>query len=120
MSNVNRLSPNGIDGKALEPSHYVSAENVPGGVLPSESAQTFLASADERFSVGVWECSPCREEIKSYPADEYCLVLEGTVEITADGKTQVFKAGDSFSIRRGTHLVWNMTTQFKKYFALYI
>lgn len=118
MKNVFKLEANGINGEALQPSQYVTAENLKSGEA-IENAQMFLSSDDERFHVGVWECSPCCEEIQSYPGDEYCRVLEGTVEITADGETNTYTVGDSFAIKKGTHIVWNMTSQFKKYFALY-
>lgn len=118
MSNVFKLDPNGINGEVLQPCEYVTKENLSSGVA-IERAQIFLTSDDERFSVGVWECTPCCEEIPSYPGDEYCRVLEGTVEITADGVTSSYSTGDSFAIKKGTHLIWNMTSQFKKYFVLY-
>lgn len=118
MSNVFKLDPNGIDNQPLTPSDYVTTENLTSGQA-TESAQTFLTSEDERFSIGVWECSPCCEEIPSYPGDEYCRVLEGEVEITVAGETNTYRVGDSFAIKKGTALTWNMTSQFKKYFVLY-
>ncbi|WP_261841172.1 cupin domain-containing protein [Aliamphritea ceti] len=118
MSNVFKLDPNGINGQTLEPSDYVTAENLTSGTAV-ESAQTFLISNDEKFSIGVWECSPCCEEIAAYPGDEYCRVMEGAVEITVDGNTERYEVGDSFAIKKGTRLTWNMTSQFKKYFVLY-
>ncbi|MGB1237921.1 MAG: cupin domain-containing protein [Pseudomonadales bacterium] len=118
MSNVFKLAANGIDNQPLTPSDYVNPDNLVSGQA-TENAQTFLVSEDEKFCVGVWECSPCCEEIAAYPGDEYCRVLEGEVEITVDGETTTYREGDSFAIKKGTALTWNMTKQFKKYFALY-
>lgn len=118
MSNVFKLDANGINNEPLTPSDYVTAANLTSG-LATENAQTFLISEDEHFSIGVWECSPCCEVIPAYPGDEYCRVLEGEVEITADGETTTYRVGDSFAIKKGTALTWNMTSQFKKYFVLY-
>lgn len=118
MSNVFKLAPSGINGEGLTPCEYVTKENLTSGEAV-ENVQVFLTSADENFSVGVWECSPCCEEIASYPGDEFCTVLEGSVEITADGQSQTYNVGDSFAIRKGTALTWNMTSQFKKYFVMY-
>lgn len=118
MSLVFKLAPNGIGGEALQPSDYVNSDNLTEGEA-IEHAQTFLSSDDDRFSVGVWSCSPCREEIAAYPGDEYCLVLEGSVEITVDGDTRRYDVGDSFVIKKGTQLTWHMLSPFKKYFALY-
>ncbi len=118
MSNVFKILPDGINGNPLQPCEYVNSENITSGSA-SELGQLFLCSDDERFSIGVWECSPCCEEIESYPGDEFCTVLEGTVIITADGQQHSYGPGDSFAIRKGTRLTWNMTSQFRKYFVLY-
>lgn len=118
MTDVFKLHPNGINGQALEACEYVTKENLTSGEA-IERAQVFLVSEDEKFSIGVWECSSCCEEITAYPGDEYCRVLEGSVEITANGETNTYNVGDSFAIKKGTKLTWNMTSQFKKYFVLY-
>ena len=116
--NVFQLLPDGINGESLQPCEYINKDNITSGSA-DEKAQVFLISEDERFSVGVWESTPCCEEIESYAGDEFCTVLEGTVEITADGETHTYNVGDSFAIRKGTKLTWNMTNQFKKYFVMY-
>jgi len=87
MSNVFKLAANGVNDQPLTPVQYVNSDNLVSGSA-EELGQIFLTSDDERFSTGVWQCSPCKEQIASYPGDEYCLVLEGSVEITADGKTE--------------------------------
>jgi uncharacterized protein len=119
MQSIVKLDPNGLAGQPLTSSNYCKPENVEEGIVPTELAQTFLNSEDGRFSIGVWECEPCTEVMNDYPADEYCLVLQGLLEITANGRTQVFEPGDSFMIRKGTNMVWAMRTPFKKYFAIY-
>ncbi len=117
-SKVTRLHPNGINGEALTTCHYVNTDNVTYGSA-HEKGQTLLLSADERFCVGVWECTPCCEEIPAWPGDEFCQVLEGSVAISCEGQTQVFNAGDSFTLRKGAAVTWQMTSHFKKYFVLY-
>ena len=115
---VTRLDPNGINGEALAPCHYVNTDNLTSGSA-FEKAQTFMLSEDERFCVGVWQCTPCCEAIPAWPGDEFCTVLEGSVTITCDGKAQTFNVGDSFTISKGAAIIWDMTSQFKKYFVLY-
>lgn len=119
MQSIVKLDPNGPAGQPLTPSTYCTPANIEEGIVPKEFAHTFLTSADGRFSIGVWECEPCTEVMNDYPADEYCLVVEGVLELTADGHTQTLKAGDSFMIRKGANMVWAMKTPFKKYFAIY-
>lgn len=118
MSKVYQVTPNGVGTTGLTDSDYVNPDNLTAGQAV-EKAQVFLTSEDERFSAGVWECSPCCEVIRSYPGDEFCTVLEGTVIITEGGQEKTYRKGDSFVVKKGADLVWNMTEPFKKYFVMY-
>ena len=104
----------------MEPCAYINPEEVVEGT-PEESGHIFLASADGQFLAGIWECSPCKEEIASYPANEYMHVLAGEVVITGnDGSSQSFKAGDQLVMQKGWSGTWHMTQPFKKYFVMYL
>lgn len=118
MSSVFQVYPNGVGSVGLEPSDYVNPGNLTSGAA-EEQAQVFLASEDERFSAGVWACSPCCEVINSYPGDEFCTVLEGSVTITVGNEEHTYSTGDSFVVKKGTSLIWHMTEPFKKYFVMY-
>lgn len=66
---------------------------------------------------GVWECAPCREEIKSYPVNEMMTVVSGSVTVTEHGKVpETFTAGDSFFIAKGTECVWEITETLRKFY----
>jgi hypothetical protein len=81
--------------------------------------EQYLASAGA-FRVAIWESGPGVLVTDSYPNDEYCRVLEGTLTITnADGSTADFGPGDSFVIPRGWAGRWHMKTRFKKQFVAY-
>ena len=81
--------------------------------------EQYLASAGA-FRVAIWESGPGVLVTDSYPNDEYCRVLEGTLTITnADGSTADFGPGDSFVIPRGWAGRWHMETRFKKQFVAY-
>jgi uncharacterized cupin superfamily protein len=55
----------------------------------------------ESTLTGLWESAPCREEIERYPAHEMMTVLSGLVSLTdADGHTETFATGDTFSLRK--------------------
>ena len=104
----------------MEPCAYINPEEVVEGT-PEESGHIFLALADGQFLAGIWECSPCKEEIASYPANEYMHVLAGEVVITGnDGSSQSFKAGDQLVMQKGWSGTWHMTQPFKKYFVMYL
>ena len=114
-----KLDPNGAPGVGMVPTNYVDPATVLEGTL-SEKGHTFFVSKDEKFLVGVWECSPCRERIDSYPFNEFCQVLKGAVTVTdAGGRSETYRAGDSFFMEKGFKGIWHMTETFRKYFVIY-
>lgn len=85
----------------------------------SELNDTFFATPDESILTGVWECAPCREEIDSYPVHEMMTVISGEVRLTdADGKSETYRAGDTFFIPRGTCCVWEITEKLRKFYMI--
>lgn len=78
------------------------------------------AAGGGAWKVGLWEAGPGTLVPTDYPNDEYCLVLEGRVEITnRDGTTAAFGPGDSFVIPKGWAGTWHMPTAFKKQFVAF-
>jgi uncharacterized cupin superfamily protein len=70
------------------------------------------------FVVGLWASEPGVLQTDSYPHDEYCLVLEGTLVVTnRSGTKDEFKPGDSFVIPKGWAGTWDMKTKFKKQYV---
>ena len=85
----------------------------------SELNDTFFATADESILTGVWECAPCREEIDSYPVHEMMTVISGSVKLTdAEGRSDTFRAGDTFFIPKGTRCVWEITEKLRKFYMI--
>jgi uncharacterized cupin superfamily protein len=68
---------------------------------------------------GVWSADEQETVIDSYPVDEVCVVLAGTITLTAaDGQVSVFKSGDSFAIRKGTALTWANSPDVRKIYVI--
>ncbi len=85
----------------------------------SETISSFFESQDEKISVGVWECAPCREDIEAYPVDEMMTVISGSVTLTSsDGMAQTFTAGDTFFIPKGTPCTWEITQTLRKFYMI--
>jgi uncharacterized cupin superfamily protein len=83
----------------------------------SETIHEFFETDDGSVSAGVWECAPCREEIKRYPVHELMTVLSGSVTITNDdGSAETFNAGDTFFMPKGTRCTWEVTETLRKFF----
>lgn len=78
-----------------------------------------FAAEDESILSGVWESAPCREEIAAYPAHEMMTVISGSVTLThADGRSETFRAGDTFFVAKGTPLVWEITETLRKFYLI--
>lgn len=73
---------------------------------PIESAHEYY-SKDGRMS-GVWDCTPGRMLDEPHGEDEFCTILTGKVGLI-DNETQdeeIFVAGDSFFLPKGSSLTW--------------
>lgn len=115
---VTPVFPGAPQHDELIPCNYVTAENLLEGD-PQERAYIYLSTDDSSFTVGVWEAQPHSERIDSYPGDEFCHVIHGRLTLEeADGTSQTFTAGDSFTLKAGWAGVWKVEEPFMKYFAM--
>ncbi len=103
----------------LQPSNFVDPDTVIEGELV-QRAHVFHSSPDERFMVGLWQCSRYKERVDGHPCDEITVILEGVVTVTdGDGKSQTFSAGDRFIMQKGWRGTYDVTEPLKKYFIIY-
>jgi len=100
----------------------------PSGFTPQEAYTTddkteinhfYHQSEDDSKLAGVWECAPCREEIKAYTVNEMMTVISGSVTVTEKGRApETFTAGDTFFIAKGTECVWEITQTLRKFYFI--
>ncbi|WP_313464181.1 cupin domain-containing protein [Pseudomonas nitroreducens] len=75
--------------------------------------------AEREFYSGVWEAESFREVITTTENNEFCHIISGVVRLTdGDGKSQDYKAGDSFIIPAGFEGVWENVGTVKKLFVV--
>ncbi len=103
---------------------YVPTNVVAPGCLisgtPNDRGVTQFTSADGKVTAGVWTCDTYKEQVPDYPADELCVVIEGSVTVTTAGhEPRTYSAGEAFVIRRGTACTWDATGPFRKFFMEY-
>ncbi len=95
------------------PGHLISGS-------PNDRGVRQFVSDDGKVAAGVWACDTYHEHVPDYPADELCVVLEGTVTITEVGlEPRTYGPGDAFVIRRGTACDWDATGPFRKFYMEY-
>lgn len=115
-----------LDKKALAaakpiPGKYPAQMVVPGQKsFDGSFVETVLFdAADGLHAVKTWESGPGTLQTDGYPHDEYCLVLEGQLEITNSAGTKAtFGPGDTFVIPKGWQGVWDMKTKFRKQYVV--
>ena len=91
----------------------------PDPAAPGEFYVNNFTGAHPGLSAGVWSADEQETVIDSYPVDEVCVVLAGTITLTAaDGQVSVFTAGDSFAIRKGTALTWANSPDVRKIYVV--
>ena len=83
---------------------------------PVESTHEYY-SKDGNTS-GVWTCTPGRLLEEEHLEDEFATVISGKLEIldNADGTAEMFTAGDSFFLPKGSSLTWVVHEPVRKFY----
>ena len=119
------MAPNVVGINPTPPDADFSPTNTvePGCLIsgtPNDRGVTQFASDDGSLTAGVWTCDTYHERVPSYPADELCVVIDGSVTVTEAGhEPRTFGPGEAFVIRRGTVCEWDVTGPFRKFFMEY-
>mmetsp|Transcript_1246 Transcript_1246/g.2859 ORF Transcript_1246/g.2859 Transcript_1246/m.2859 type:complete len:133 (+) Transcript_1246:52-450(+) len=112
MSSITRLNT-----PAMEPTRASMAGFEPKLVSGNPSTKVFVQYKNTGDLIcGTWECEPGSWQHNN-KVDEYVMLLEGEMALKADGKEEVFKAGDSFVIPAGWQGIWEVRVTMKKYWV---
>jgi uncharacterized protein len=88
-------------------------------MTPPNVTTLFLTTDGDRHTVGLWEAQPYLEQVDSYPGNEYCAVLKGSVTLTdRAGQSRTFGIGDHFVMEAGWHGTWRVNEPFVKFLVL--
>jgi len=118
VMSVIRLNIDGPEGVGLQFRGHAEGENVTAGD-PTEIGHTYFTDATGQLEAGVWECTAYTAEIDGYPVDEFAVILSGSVVITDEtGRSETFKAGDSYVIPKGLKFTWHMPETMRKYYVI--
>jgi len=101
----------------LDPATLDTVPLVPEGAAMSRTSE--LAKLGGGLSAGVWSAGAFTEHLPSYPVDEVCVLIEGTVTLrTPDGAARTFGPGQAFSIARGTECTWEQPGFVRKFYVI--
>jgi uncharacterized cupin superfamily protein len=87
---------------------------------PKQRGRYCFSAPDMGLSAGVWDCTAFATKMAAYSADEFMILLEGSVTITeAGGHVTRVEAGESFIIPRGLECAWAQEGYVRKIFVIY-
>ena len=117
MTKIRKLSPTGDRATGLDKIGLSFPELVVSGD-PQEAAQIYydrnLGSAD----IGIWTSDPGVVRFRSYPFDELCIIVEGTVRLRdVEGSEESYRPGDLFIIPQGWAGDWIMDAPLRKFYV---
>lgn len=76
-------------------------------------------SFDGKVLTGIWEATPGLTHAIKVGVFEYCLILEGVVEIAENGLApKTYRTGDSFVFKPGFRGTWRTVETVRKVFVL--
>jgi ethanolamine utilization protein EutQ (cupin superfamily) len=94
--------------------------NVPAGIWAgSNLAEIFPASGDTNMSCGVHELFASVIVVEKAPVDDVLYILEGEMEINADGVVETYHAGDFAYLRAGARQTFTVRDRVKHIYVTY-
>ena len=98
----------------------VAPTNVPDGIWSgSNLAEIFPTSGDTNMSCGVHELFASVIVVEKAPVDDVLYILEGEVEIDADGVVETCQAGDFAYLRAGARQTFTVRDRVKHIYVTY-
>lgn len=83
---------------------------------PIESAHQYYSN--DGNTSGVWTCSPGRMFEEQHEEDEFVTIISGKLGLidNEDGSEEIFVAGDSFLLPKGSSLTWVVYETVRKFY----
>lgn len=83
---------------------------------PMESTHEYYSS--DGSTSGVWVCTPGRMLEDRHAEDEFCTIIAGRLGLIDNtiGTEEIFVAGDSFFLPKGSSLTWVVYETVRKFY----
>jgi uncharacterized cupin superfamily protein len=87
---------------------------------PVQHTLDLLTDATGQLNIGVWDTTGYTRKLIDFPRHELMHLIEGAVTFTDDqGRTQTFRAGDTFFVPLGTPNSWKSEGYLRKIFVIF-
>lgn len=119
-ANEGPLAPITVDTAAiLAPSTPPSADILLSPV-PVQHAKDLFSDATGQLNIGLWDTTGYVRKLIDFSRHELMHLIEGSVTFTDDlGRTQSYKAGDTFFVPLGTPNSWASEGYLRKIFVIF-
>lgn len=109
-----------VDPKVqLQPSTPPS-QDILHSAVPTQHAHEYFEDATGQFTVGIWDTTGYHRKLLDFNRYELMHLLEGSVTFTDDkGKSQTFKAGETFFVPLGTPNSWKSEGYLRKIYCIF-
>ncbi|HAU77966.1 MAG TPA: cupin [Agrobacterium sp.] len=88
------------------------------GAAPNFRSWIQDLSFEGKVRSGIWEATPGLTQCLKPKTYEYCLLLEGAVEITEEGVgSTIYRKGDCFALKPGFTGTWKTLETLKKFYV---
>jgi len=88
--------------------------------VPTQHTREVYTDPSGQFTVGVWQTTGYERKLIDFTRHELMHLLEGSVTFTDDkGRTQSFKAGDTFFVPLGTPNAWKSEGTLRKIYCIF-
>ena len=88
--------------------------------VPTQHAHQYFSDATGQLNIGVWDTTGYHRKLIDFPRHELMHLLEGAVSFEDDqGRTQHFKAGDTFFVPLGTPNSWKSEGYLRKIYVIF-
>ena len=105
--------------KKISKASIVLSEVSDGIWSGSNIAEIFPAAGDTRMSCGIHEIFASETVVEKAPVDDVLYILEGEIEIDADGVAEKYQAGDFAYLRAGARQKFTVRDRVKHIYITY-
>jgi uncharacterized cupin superfamily protein len=115
---IMRFEPDGPAAKGLETLEEMDPTALESGT-PVQRGHEYHEIPRLGYSAGVWDCTAHTLKPEPYEANEFMLLLEGSVTMVLEGGEEVtIHAGEAFVLPQGLRCSWKQTGTVRKYYVI--
>ena len=119
IAKVTRITPAGPEG-GMQPASLIDTADVISDAKPQETLGVFEESKGSDNEIGIWTCTDCVEDVKSFAVNEFCILGAGEIILTdREGNQEHIKPGDAFIMRQGFSGTYEVRGNLIKYFVTF-